>query len=222
MDKWTYPRAMPFLCVLTAALIGTLSLTAKMNQIFFFIWVCLIYLCIGGFYAMFPAYTSISFGNYYMTANYGWVFTNQFISSFVSAFFVNAFIGTLGNTGVTVALAFMLVLAACLSFFGKKWDYHVGRHELQKKMGPAAVPSTVVLPPEIAAAAAAKKIDILPAVEETAEKPAEAPAEKPAEVETPEEIKVDMPTTEAAPATTEAAPATTEAAPATTETAKNN
>ena len=105
MDKWTYRRAMPFLCTVTALLIGTLSLTAKMNQVFFFIWVCLIYLCIGGFYAMFPAYTSISFGNLYMTANYGWIFTNQFISSFVSAFFVNAFIGTLGNTGVTVCLA---------------------------------------------------------------------------------------------------------------------
>ena len=87
MDKWTYRRAMPFLCTVTALLIGTLSLTAKMHQVFFFIWVCLIYLCIGGFYAMFPAYTSISFGNLYMTANYGWIFTNQFISSFVSAFF---------------------------------------------------------------------------------------------------------------------------------------
>lgn len=129
MDKWTYPRAMPFLCTVTAVLIGTLSLTAKMHEAFFFLWVCLIYLCIGGFYAMFPAYTSISFGNYYLTANYGWVFTNQFISAFVSAFFVNLFIGTLGNTGVTLALAFMLLLAAGLSFFGKKWDYHVGRRE---------------------------------------------------------------------------------------------
>ena len=202
MDKWTYPRAMPFLCTVTAVLIGTLSLTAKLHEAFFFLWVCLIYLCIGGFYAMFPAYTSISFGNYYLTANYGWVFTNQFISAFVSAFFVNLFIGTLGNTGVTLALAFMLLLAACLSFFGKKWDYHVGRRELQKKVGSATVPSTVVLPPDIAAA------------EKPVEKPVEAP--KPVETQTPEEIKVDMPAAEM-----EAKPVEAPAAPSVPASASN-
>ena len=55
MDKLTYRRAMPLLCVITAILIGTLSLTSKMNRWFFMIWVCLIYMCIGGYYAMFPA-----------------------------------------------------------------------------------------------------------------------------------------------------------------------
>lgn len=215
MDKWTYRRAMPFLCTVTALLIGTLSLTAKMNQVFFFIWVCLIYLCIGGFYAMFPAYTSISFGNLYMTANYGWIFTNQFISSFVSAFFVNAFIGTLGNTGVTVCLAVMLLVAACLSGFGKKWDYHVGRRELQKTMGSATLPATVILPPEVAAAAAAKKIDILPAVTEEEEKPAEAAVAMPEAPKTEETPKVEeAPKAEEAVKTEEASK--TEAAPSTT------
>lgn len=212
MDKWTYRHAMPFLCTVTALLIGTLSLTAKMNQVFFFIWVCLIYLCIGGFYAMFPAYTSISFGNLYMTANYGWVFTNQFVSSFVSAFFVNAFIGTLGNTGVTVCLAVMLLVAACLSGFGKKWDYHVGRRELQKTMGSATLPATVILPPEVAAAAAAKKIDILPAVTEEEEKLTEAAvampeAPKAEEIVKTEEVEEIVETEEAAK--TEATPSTT-------------
>ena len=159
MDKWTYRRAMPFLCIITALLIGTFSLTAKMPSACFFVWICLIYLCIGGYYAMFPAYTSISFGNLYMTGNYGWVFTNQFISAFISAFFVNAFIDKLGNTGITVVLAVMIVIAACLSGFGKKWDYHVGRRELHPAAPSAVLPASVTLPPEIAAAAANKNVD---------------------------------------------------------------
>ena len=154
MDKWTYRRAMPFLCLCTAVLIGTLSLTAKLPQAFFFLWICLIYLCMGGFYAMFPAITSLSFGTLYLTSNYGYVFTNQFISAFCSAFLVNAFISILGNTGITLFLAVMVFLALLLSAFGKKWDYHVGRHELHSLSPTATLPASVTLPPAVAAAAA--------------------------------------------------------------------
>ena len=154
MDKWTYRRAMPFLCLCTAVLIGTLSLTAKLPQAFFFLWICLIYLCMGGFYAMFPAITSLSFGTLYLTSNYGYVFTNQFISAFCSAFLVNAFISILGNTGITLFLAVMVFLALLLSAFGKKWDYHVGRHELHSLSPAATLPASVTLPPAVAAAAA--------------------------------------------------------------------
>lgn len=154
MDKWTYRRAMPFLCLCTAVLIGTLSLTAKLPQAFFFLWICLIYLCMGGFYAMFPAITSLSFGTLYLTSNYGYVFTNQFISAFCSAFLVNAFISILGNTGITLFLAVMVLLALLLSAFGKKWDYHVGRHELHSLSPAATLPASVTLPPAVAAAAA--------------------------------------------------------------------
>lgn len=98
---------------------------------------------------MFPAYTSLSFGNLYMVGNYGWVFTNQFISAFISAFFINAFIDRLGNTGVTVFLAIMVVIAALLSGFGKKWDYHVGRRRLPIT-APGATPTGVVLPANVA------------------------------------------------------------------------
>ena len=183
MDKLTYRRAMPLLCVITAILIGTLSLTSKMNRWFFMIWVCLIYMCIGGYYAMFPAYTSLSFGNLYMVSNYGWIFTNQFISSFISAFFINAFINSLGNLGVTIFLAVMIIFAALLSGFGKKWDYHVGRRHL-----PIVSPSTptVTLPANVAK------------LEPIAEEKKEAAPEEKNEVsvekkgeETPDEIPID-------------------------------
>ena len=170
MDKWTYRRAMPFLCLCTALLIGTLSLTAKMPQAFFFLWICLIYLCMGGFYAMFPAITSLSFGTLYLTGNYGCVFTNQFISAFCSAFLVNAFIGILGNTGITLLLAAMVIVAMLLSAFGKKWDYHVGRRELHSLSPTATLPAAVTLPPAIAAAAAS-----------TPQEPAKEPATEPVE-----------------------------------------
>ena len=108
----------------------------------------------GGFYAMFPAITSLSFGTLYLTSNYGYVFTNQFISAFCSAFLVNAFISILGNTGITLFLAVMVLLALLLSAFGKKWDYHVGRHELHSLSPAATLPASVTLPPAVAAAAA--------------------------------------------------------------------
>lgn len=188
MDKWTYRKAMPFLCVITALLISTLSFTSNMNRWMFFIWVCLIYLCIGGFYAMFPAYTSLSFGNLYMVGNYGWIFTNQFISSFVSAFFVNAFITKLGNLGITLVLGAMILLAACLSGFGKKWDYHVGRRELHPTSISAVLPPTFVLPPNMVEAE--KKTEVV-------EKPVAEVAEKPAtEVNQSTTEVANQPTTE--------------------------
>lgn len=192
MDKWTYRKAMPFLCILTAILIGTLSFTSKMGQWAFFIWVCLIYLCIGGYYAMFPAYTSLSFGNLYMVGNYGWVFTNQFISSFVSAFFVNAFITKLGNLGVTLVLAAMIVVAACLSGFGKKWDYHVGRRQLHPTTIQAVLPNTFVLPPTLVEAEKAEAskteetaVSVKPAASEVAAPAAPATPEVPSEPAAP-------------------------------------
>ena len=172
MDKWTYRRAMPFLCLCTAVLIGTLSLTAQLPRAFFFLWICLIYLCMGGFYAMFPAITSLSFGTLYLTSNYGYVFTNQFISAFCSAFLVNAFISILGNTGITIFLAVMVLLALLLSAFGKKWDYHVGRRELHSLSPAATLPASVTLPPAVAAAAA--NTPSTPAKEEAVEVPKEA------------------------------------------------
>ena len=194
MDKWTYRRAMPFLCLCTALLIGTLSLTAKLPQAFFFLWICLIYLCMGGFYAMFPAYTSLSFGTLYLTSNYGYVFTNQFISAFCSAFFVNAFITILGNTGITIFLAIMVLLALLLSAFGKKWDYHVGRRELHSLSPTATLPASVTLPPAVAAAAAntpatpAKEVVDVPKVE-TVETKEETKVEAEAKVEVAGEEK---------------------------------
>ena len=156
-----------------------------MPQIFFFLWICLIYLCMGGFYAMFPAITSLSFGTLYLTSNYGWVFSNQFISAFCSAFLVNAFIDILGNTGITLFLAAMVVLALLLSFFGKKWDYHVGRRELHAHSPVASLPAAVTLPPAIAAAAA--------------NTPTQANDQSPAKADAKEEAKVEAkvePTTE--------------------------
>ena len=185
MDKLTYRYAMPLLCVITALLIGTLSLTSRWNHYFFLLWVCLIYLGIGGFYAMFPAYTSLSFGNLYMVGNYGWVFTNQFISAFISAFFINAFIDTLGNTGVTVFLAIMVVLAALISGFGKKWDYHVGRRHLPIT-GPSSVPTGVVLPANVA------RLDTIEEKkDESEEKKVEPVQEKQEGEETPDEIPIE-------------------------------
>lgn len=131
---------------------------------------------------MFPAYTSLSFGNLYMVSNYGWIFTNQFISSFISAFFINAFINSLGNLGVTIFLAVMIIFAALLSGFGKKWDYHVGRRHL-----PIVSPSTptVTLPANVA-----KLEPIAEEKKEAAPEKNEVSVEKKGE-ETPDEIPID-------------------------------
>lgn len=158
---------------------------------------------------MFPAYTSLSFGNLYMVGNYGWVFTNQFISSFVSAFFVNAFITKLGNLGVTLVLGAMILLAACLSGFGKKWDYHVGRRELHPTTISAALPNTFVLPPTIVEAEKADgshaeqsnpsavpdsgKVEVSMESEKPASEQAEQ-SEVSADAEKPAEVSVSIPT----------------------------
>lgn len=140
---------------------------------------------------MFPAYTSLSFGNLYMVGNYGWIFTNQFISAFVSAFFVNAFITKLGNLGITLVLGAMILLAACLSGFGKKWDYHVGRRELHPSTISAVLPTTFVLPPTLVETEKTSESPL--PVENKAEQPA-TEVSQPTETQT--EVSVPVPTSD--------------------------
>lgn len=68
------------MCIICAGMgifTGTLLLIGPINRYLYLLWVCLLYFIIGGNFALFPAYTSKSFGTLHMTTNYGWVFTTQ-------------------------------------------------------------------------------------------------------------------------------------------------
>ena len=95
---------------------------------------------------------------------------------------MNAFITKLGNLGITLVLGVMILFAACLSGFGKKWDYHVGRRELHPISISATLPSTFVLPPNMVEVE--KKTEV-------AEKPATAEANQ-----SVTEVSVAIPTSD--------------------------
>ena len=127
LDQLQHRRVMTALFLLASLLIGTLSLTERGGRWMFMTWICLIYWCSGGFYAIFPSHTSTTFGALYMVGNYGWVYSSQFISGLVAAFLIKLLISLLGNLGLTLFLCVFLLIGACVSFFGKPWDYHIGR-----------------------------------------------------------------------------------------------
>ena len=51
----------------------------------FFVWVCVLFFCIGGVFSLYPTTIARSFGARYMSINYGLLFTSQFVSSVVAA-----------------------------------------------------------------------------------------------------------------------------------------
>lgn len=61
---------------------ATSYISAKVT---FFIWVCVIFFCVGGNFSVFPTATALSFGPKYMSINYGLLFTSQIISGVIAA-----------------------------------------------------------------------------------------------------------------------------------------
>lgn len=66
---------MSMMLALFITFICTFSLTQYGKQAMFMVWVCVLYFCIGGAFAILPTHTDSCFGHRYFGTLYGFVFT---------------------------------------------------------------------------------------------------------------------------------------------------
>ena len=99
----------------------------------FMVWVCALYWCIGGVFAMIPTFTDKSFGSEYFGTIYGLVFTAVIFSSLCSAFFVTTMVKRIGVLGITIALACLVFVAILVTCIPKDWSYLDVKEQTEEK-----------------------------------------------------------------------------------------
>ena len=115
-DIISYKKSMMIMFTIQGFLMITFFFTSGGNVIFL-IWVCSIYFCFGGNFAMFPTATSDLFGTKNLGENYGIVFTSYGIAGFLGATMVLAFVTLLGGYIVLfIVMGVMSITATLIAF----------------------------------------------------------------------------------------------------------
>ncbi|KAK8804570.1 hypothetical protein WA588_004780, partial [Blastocystis sp. NMH] len=122
-DRWGYKKAMGSMLMGFCVFIGTFSLSKFGGKWMFLVWVCGLYGCIGGAFAMVPTYVDRTFGSEYFGTIYGLTFTSIIISSLVGAFFVSAMVRRIGVLGISISMALLIFASFLLTVIPKDWSY---------------------------------------------------------------------------------------------------
>ncbi|XP_062522055.1 uncharacterized protein LOC134196850 [Corticium candelabrum] len=117
-DRFSFRIAMISMTCLMTALLLSFEGTTLVGKPMFFIWVCLLFFCIGGNFSLFPAATA-RFGKSYFTTNYGLVFTSQVVAGPIGALLSTTLSGAIGWTGIWFLAASLSFLGTTFAFFYK-------------------------------------------------------------------------------------------------------
>lgn len=118
-DILFYKKSMMIMFTIQGFLMISFFFTSG-STVLFLIWVCSIYFCFGGNFAMFPTATSDLFGTKNLGENYGVVFTSYGIAGFLGATMVLTFVTLLGGYIVLfIVMGLMSIGAAVITFILK-------------------------------------------------------------------------------------------------------
>ena len=101
----------------------TFYATSALGESAFFVWVCVIFFCVGGIFSVFPTAMALSFGPKYMSINYGLLFTSQVSSGIIAAVLFTTLQRLLdwdGTIFMVSGISFAGFLAT-LAFFTRKY-----------------------------------------------------------------------------------------------------
>lgn len=84
-DKVSYKFSLVLESGIMSIFLLTFYATSAVGKSTYFIWVCVIFFCVGGVYSLFPTAIARSFGAKYMSVNYGLLFTSQLFSSVMAS-----------------------------------------------------------------------------------------------------------------------------------------
>eukprot|EP00922_Rhytidocystis_sp_ex-Travisia-forbesii_P047079 GHVS01070166.1.p1 GENE.GHVS01070166.1~~GHVS01070166.1.p1 ORF type:complete len:578 (+),score=54.94 GHVS01070166.1:73-1806(+) len=83
----------------------------------FWLWVGLLYFCIGGLFVMLPAVTACTFGQKHFSSNYGAMYTARICSTIITATLMSQTMHTVGTCGMCVICSCCCSAAMVLSTF---------------------------------------------------------------------------------------------------------
>ena len=118
-DRVSYKFALVLQSGIMAVFLLTFFATSLVGKSMFFVWVCVIFFCVGGIFSLYPTAMALSFGPKYMSINYGLLFTSQISSSVIAAVLFSTFQSLLGWDGMIflvsgISLAgFLITMAFC-------------------------------------------------------------------------------------------------------------
>ena len=105
-DRGSSKLALVITSALTTMLLATFYLTKVAdNDALYFIWTCLIFMCLGGNYSIFPTAVCQLFGPRHMAANYGLLFTGHAVSAVTGAVLSTSFSDSVGWRGSFLTVA---------------------------------------------------------------------------------------------------------------------
>ena len=84
-DKFSYRFALVSQSGIMTMFLLTFYATSAVGKPMFFIWVCVIFFCVGGVFSLYPTAIAHSFGPKYMSINYGLLFTSQISAGVIAA-----------------------------------------------------------------------------------------------------------------------------------------
>ncbi len=103
-----------FLLTLYISTLSTLGIAG--SKAMFFIWICIIFFCIGGNFSVFPTAIARAFGVQYVPVNYGLLFTSQIIAGSMGAFLATILKVHLGISGLLFLISGFSALGFILAF----------------------------------------------------------------------------------------------------------
>jgi len=105
-DKGSSKLALVIMTGLTTVFLSTFYLTSVADsKVLYFIWTCMIFMCLGGNYSIFPTATCQLFGPRHMAANYGLLFTAHAVSAITGAVLSTSFSDSVGWWGSFLTVA---------------------------------------------------------------------------------------------------------------------
>lgn len=84
-DRFTFKIAFVLQSAIMTIFMLTFYITSVVGKSMFFLWVCVIFFCVGGNFSVFPTAIALSFGPKYIGINYGLLFTSQISSGVIAA-----------------------------------------------------------------------------------------------------------------------------------------
>jgi len=136
-DKFSYRLAhISKSGIMTISLLTFYS-TSAVGKPMFFIWVCVIFFCVGGIFSIYPTSIAHTFGPKYMSINYGLLFTSQACSGVIAAVLFTTLLDLLEWEGMIFLISgfstieFVLALLYYYEQHCRRPPVHSHQHEEQ-------------------------------------------------------------------------------------------
>ena len=122
-DIATYKVALVVQGAIMTSLLVTLYSTSVTGRITFFVWICGIYFCVGGYFSLFPTAVARCFGEKNVSINYGLLFTSQIAGGILAGLISQLLVDSLHWYGMFFLIGGLAGMGYLLALFYRHKRY---------------------------------------------------------------------------------------------------